>query len=167
MSQAMSQVISNQMWYKITFLQENTISIEIYYGIYWQITISRFHSNDNLFRNKPTYPGGTYLFKANNGNTRTMREICSNLVSLLLTLNRFHTFFWCFYCWTWTSNCLLSMYLIVNRKLINHTNMERTLPKKGTGSASFEHSLMYSQFAAFVYRCSRDRPCNWNLTLAT
>ena len=55
MSQATSQVISNQMWYKRTFLQENAISIEIYYGIYWQIRISRFHSNDDLFRtNQPT-----------------------------------------------------------------------------------------------------------------
>ena len=24
-------------------------------------------------------------------------------LSLLLTLNRFHTLFWCFYCWLWTS----------------------------------------------------------------
>ena len=40
-----------------------------------------------------------------------MCEICSKLtiksdivlVSLLLTLNRFHALFWCFYCWLWTS----------------------------------------------------------------
>ena len=24
---------------------------------------------------------------------------------LFLTLNRFHTFFWCFHCWFWTSKC--------------------------------------------------------------
>ena len=30
------------------------------------------------------------------------------LVSLLLTLNKFHTLFWCFLCWLWTSNCRLS-----------------------------------------------------------
>ena len=29
------------------------------------------------------------------------------LVSLLLTLNRFHTLFWCVYCWLWTSKCQL------------------------------------------------------------
>ena len=39
-----------------------------------------------------------YLFKVNNGNTRKNCEICSNLMSnvvmsLLLTLNRFHTSF--------------------------------------------------------------------------
>ena len=29
------------------------------------------------------------------------------LVYLLLTLNKFHTLFWCFHCWLWTSKCLL------------------------------------------------------------
>ena len=29
------------------------------------------------------------------------------LVSLLLTLNRFQTLFWCFRCWLWTSKCTL------------------------------------------------------------
>ena len=56
------------------------------------------------------YPAGNYLFKVNNRNTRTRFEICSKstiktleqrqwlvLVSLLLTLNIFRTFFQCFY----------------------------------------------------------------------
>ena len=72
---------------------------------------------------------GIYLFKTNNGNNKTMYEIRSKLiidtrktplpipyvfrgcrkrpdvvlVSLLLTVNRFHTVLWCFYCWHWTS----------------------------------------------------------------
>ena len=29
------------------------------------------------------------------------------LVSLLLTLNKFHRFFWCFHCWIWTSKSRL------------------------------------------------------------
>ena len=29
------------------------------------------------------------------------------LVLLLLTLNRFHTLFWCFHCWLWTNKCRL------------------------------------------------------------
>ena len=43
-----------------------------------------------------------------------MCEICSKLtikhqndivlVSLYLTLNRFHTLFWCFHCWLWANN---------------------------------------------------------------
>ena len=63
------------------------------------------------------FPAGIYLFKVNNRNSRTMCKICSKLtiktpergqwrflVSLLSTLNRFHTLFWCFY---WTSKCPL------------------------------------------------------------
>ena len=56
-----------------------------------------------------TSPARIYLFKVNNGNTRTICEICEKLtkrqqsnvidgvpLSLLLTLNRFNTFFRCF-----------------------------------------------------------------------
>ena len=65
-------------------------------------------------------PGDIYLFKANNGKTRTNCEICSKLtikipegnhcvvlVSLWLTLNKCHTLFWCFYCWLGISKCRL------------------------------------------------------------
>ena len=55
------------------------------------------------------YPADIYLLKVNNRNSRTRCEICSKLaikipehgvvlVFLLLTLNIFHTLFWCFYC---------------------------------------------------------------------
>ena len=54
-------------------------------------------------------PVSIYLLKTNNRGTRTRCEICSKLtiktlfwcivlVSLLLTLNIFHTLFYCFYC---------------------------------------------------------------------
>ena len=50
----------------------------------------------------------------NNGNIRTMCEICSKLtfvlVSLLLTLNRFHKSFWCFHYWPSTSKCWLGFF---------------------------------------------------------
>ena len=58
---------------------------------------------------------GIYLFKINNGNTRTMCEIYSKfsvnvidvfdiiLVFLMLTLDKFHTLDWCFNCWLWAS----------------------------------------------------------------
>ena len=40
-----------------------------------------------------------------------MCKICSKLTittpERLLTLNRFHTLFWCCYCWLWTSKCRL------------------------------------------------------------
>ena len=32
-------------------------------------------------------------------------------MSLLLALNRFHTLFWCFSCWLWTSECKLGYIL--------------------------------------------------------
>ena len=71
---------------------------------------------------KEINPTDIYLFKFNNGNTRKRCEICSKLTIktpkrrqrrrsgvLLLTAIMFHTFFWCFYCWLWTSKYLLRM----------------------------------------------------------
>ena len=59
---------------------------------------------------KITFKVGIYLFKVNNGNTGTKREIFSNLLiktpdlmSLLLTLHKLHALFSCFHCWLWTS----------------------------------------------------------------
>ena len=63
---------------------------------------------------------GIYLFKINNGNTRTMCEIYSKfsvnvidvfdiiLVFLMLTLDKFDTLDWCFNWWLWASEYLLS-----------------------------------------------------------
>ena len=56
------------------------------------------------------YPAGVYLIKVNNGGTWTMCKTCSKLtiktqknnavmVSLLLTLSRFHTLLWCLNWW--------------------------------------------------------------------
>ena len=36
------------------------------------------------------------------------------LVSLLLNFNIFHTFLKCFYCWIWTSKCLLGIFFLRN-----------------------------------------------------
>ena len=57
---------------------------------------------------------GIYLLKFNNGNIKTMCEICSKLpikiletsVTLFwwLTLNRFHTLYWDYHFWLWTRN---------------------------------------------------------------
>ena len=50
------------------------------------------------------FPANIYLFKAS---ISIFIEIPVNdiiLVYLLLTLNRFHTLFWCFYCWLWANN---------------------------------------------------------------
>ena len=55
------------------------------------------------------YPANTCLFKVSDRSTKTMSETCSKstiLVSSLLTLNIFHTFFYCFY-WVWP--CIWSL----------------------------------------------------------
>ena len=65
-------------------------------------------------------PTGIYLFTVNNRNARTMCETCSKLTIktpeqcqwrrsgvFIASLKRFHTLFWCFYCWLWTSKCFL------------------------------------------------------------
>ena len=68
---------------------------------------------DILFYRINANPAG--MFKSNNGNTRTMYGMCSKLtikrperrLSLSLPLDRFHTLFWRFHCWLWTSECRL------------------------------------------------------------
>ena len=46
------------------------------------------------------------LFKFNN--KRHLNDVIDAiLVDLLFILNRFHTLFWCFHCWFWTSKCRL------------------------------------------------------------
>ena len=78
-----------------------------------------------------SFSAGIYLFKVKNGSTRTMYEICSRLtkryqkdvrkvilLSLLLTLNRFHTLLWCFYRSLGTSKYSLSCaYIHLNQNL--------------------------------------------------
>ena len=69
------------------------------------------------------YPADIYLFKVNNGNTKTVREICSKLIiktpvrHLLfsfLNLNKFYILFWCFHCWFWASNSVWVLKLFCN-----------------------------------------------------
>ena len=59
-----------------------------------------------------------YRFKVSN-NKYNITDVV--LVSLL-TLNRFHTFFWCFRCWIWTSTCRLgssSIFTVFFKKIPN------------------------------------------------
>ena len=51
----------------------------------------------------------TSLPKVNSGNTKTRRDVIDVILkSLLLPWNRFHTWFWCFYCWLWASKYQLN-----------------------------------------------------------
>ena len=69
----------------------------------------------SFIKNSCNSPANVYLFKVNSSK---MCKICSKLtkkhqydviavalVFLLLTLNIFYTFLYCFYCWLWTSKC--------------------------------------------------------------
>ena len=51
---------------------------------------------------------------------------CSKKVSPLFTINVFHTFMSCFYCWFWTSKCLPGRYSCLqftNKKVPNKWNL--------------------------------------------
>ena len=60
-----------------------------------------------------TDPASSNLFKVSSRNLKAMYEICSKLtirhwvvlLSLLLSLNRFHKFFHCFHRWLWANKC--------------------------------------------------------------
>ena len=67
-------------------------------------------------------PADIWLFKTINEKTRTMCDICSKLiikteqghwwlVHLFLTLKRFHTLFWYFHRWFWTSKLRLCSFV--------------------------------------------------------
>ena len=44
------------------------------------------------------------MYKVNNKDTRTT-SFDAFLVSFMLTLNKFYTLFYCFYCWLWACKC--------------------------------------------------------------
>ena len=85
-------------------------------------------------RRKGSTPGGIYLLKCNNGNTRTMCEICSKLtittpLSLLLTLNKFYTLFYCFYSYFEQANTgwdgSLSAVTLQTEKLVKRNDKQK------------------------------------------
>ena len=78
----------------------------------YSVRIRSVALSEVFFFNIISNPANIYMFKVNNESTRSICEICSKLtiktpnkvngailVSLLLTLNICHTFFWCFHCW--------------------------------------------------------------------
>ena len=54
---------------------------------------------------------GWNMFQFNNKHTTNDANYVV-LMSLLLTLNKFHTLFCCFHCWIWTSTCQLGTKLL-------------------------------------------------------
>ena len=74
------------------------------------------------------FPANIYLFKDNNRNSRKRCEICSKLTIKTLS-NIFHTFFYCLYCWLWTSKCLLGDLLrtTLNCRVVQQFQLELKL----------------------------------------
>ena len=85
-------------------------------NLVWQMQLhqrSFFLSNWHLFVQNQQWKQQNNVwspFKVNNRHTRTILVV---LVSLLVTLNIFHTLFCCFYCWFWTSKCRLGCPLLI------------------------------------------------------
>ena len=114
-------------------------------------------------------PAGIYLLKANSRNTRTMCDICSKLtkkipvvlVSLLLTLNIFHTLFYCFYCELWTCSCRLGLCCNYWRSLIlwNSTSWYRLILTFRTAKARIHcETFLLVYFMKYSFR-----RISWNM----
>ena len=65
---------------------------------------------------------------------------------LLLTLNRFHTLFWCFHCWIWTCKCQLG---IISESLPVFPRVPKTIYEK-----MFEMCQYVSLVATILYQLS-------------
>ena len=105
-------------------------------------------------------PAGIYLFKVNNGMCEihiiTWCEICLVidviLVSLLITLNIFHTLSWCFHCWQvsthWGEDARkLNMTLFVNPETRNEDS---------TKVNAYECNILFTEnLWLWLYFCQR------------
>ena len=86
----------------------NTDTFHAVKKLYWKVFSigpNFLHWRWNIFSVKCNRPNWHLPVQSNNGSTRTICEICSQwrsqndavLVSLFLTLNRFHILLWCFF----------------------------------------------------------------------
>ena len=100
-----------KFFFEVIFSKCDKSSFQQIYRHLLSKSFTQWHFCKNVTRVVPdTYiwfnPAGIYLFKVYNRNIRTIYEIWQwrqfvgkvVLVSLLLTLNRFPTLFWCFHC---------------------------------------------------------------------
>ena len=81
-------------------------------------------------------PSEQLTFTCSKWNTRKRHDIDAFLAFLLLTPNIFHTFFWCFFCWVWTSKCLLESMMWL--KIMNiFSSVTRILVKSKTSKKPY------------------------------
>ena len=144
-----------------------------------------------------TLPAGIYMFKVNDGNTRKLCEIGSKLRIktpeqrhwchsgiFMLNLNRFHTFFWCFHRWLWTSKFQIGRKPSVNlvdvkwknlslktikvyalSSLLLSPNAARKLGKKRHKLLSQKHDVTLDNTKKLNLLCERKREYRCHFTV--
>ena len=85
------------------------------------------------------------LFRVNSKDTRMM-----SMTSFMWTSNRFHTFFWCFQSWLWTSTCQMGLHI----KIITVHSLlsEKLVTKKHCNSTSCENVKIRSSWNPTTWR---------------
>ena len=72
---------------------------------------------NNLYTNQPAFTCSKLTIKPLEQGVKYVQTTGAVLVSLLLTLNIFHTLFYCFYCSLWTCNCRLCSEVVYSQKI--------------------------------------------------
>ena len=116
-------------------------------------------------------PAGIYLLKVCMKSTYGVSEVA--LVSLLLTLNRFHTF-WCFLCWLWTSKCRLGLVLLQFRlqlrsartPSLNNSKYKISLAKLFKRGLEFVSNCLEKKFTDRLDILRKLKRNQWLLTIA-
>ena len=67
------------------------------------------YKNSQSNRHFSSLPASIYLIKVNIESIKTMCEICSKLIMISLTFNKFNKLLKCFHWWLWTSKCWLGL----------------------------------------------------------
>ena len=134
-------------------------------------------------------PASIYLFKVNSGNANVPNMFNVNglsnqnninglvLLSLLLTLNRFDTLFWCFHFWLWTSKHLnfflylwqyvkIKIFWCIGKSLLvfNYSNIAWKCPYSEFFLSSFscirteyEHLLSKSPYSVWLRKATNQK----------
>ena len=95
------------------------------------------------------------------------------LVSLFLTLNRFHTLLWCYHCWLWTNKCQLGILLsLIKVKLKSESRAKNSFSKSGFNLYSFFYSWLkyiHSKLDNYIidkHFCFDDKYADFNETFS-
>ena len=153
-----------------TVSRKNKFSLSSPYTLdmqYW--TLNKFSFVDLLLRAVVmvfSYPANIYLFKVNNRNTRKswgiwkqQNDVSDVVLFFLLTLNKFRSFFQCFYWWLWRVNVSWrisksNMFSKCKKLLINCRNRKRQhLLKKFL----MENFTFYVQWTVLNHLCFMKR----------